>query len=124
MNLTLSYDDVLLKPQYSDIISRSEINISADLGKGFVLNVPIISSPMDTVSGHHMASIMSECGATTVLHRYNTMEDQKEELSKFLSNGNESNLVGAAIGISGDYLERAKILQRIIAVQHSGCTTF
>jgi IMP dehydrogenase len=110
MNLTLSYDDVLLKPQYSDIISRSEIDISANLNKDFVLSVPVISSPMDTVSGHQMASAMSECGGATVLHRYNTMEDQREELSKFLLNTNSSDLVGAAIGISGDYLERAKML--------------
>ena len=110
MNLTLSYDDVLLKPQYSDIISRSEIDISANLNKDFVLSVPVISSPMDTVSGYQMAVAMSECGGATELHRYNTMEDQREELSKFLLNTNNSDLVGAAIGISGDYLERAKML--------------
>jgi len=47
MNLTFSYDDVLLMPQYSDIVSRSEIDISVDLGKDITLEMPIISSPMD-----------------------------------------------------------------------------
>jgi len=110
MNLTYSYDDVLLMPQYSDIVSRSEIDISVDLGKDVTLEVPIISSPMDTISGHRMALVMAECGGTSVLHRYNTIEDQRAELAKFILNPNSSNLLGAAIGISGDYLERARTL--------------
>ena len=110
MNLTFSYDDVLLMPQYSDIVSRSEIDISVDLGKDITLEMPIVSSPMDTVSGHRMALVMAECGGTSVLHRYNTIEDQRAELSEFILNTNSSDLLGAAIGISGDYLERAKTL--------------
>jgi len=46
----LSYDDVLLKPQFSDIESRDDINISSDLGKGIELTLPLIASPMDTIS--------------------------------------------------------------------------
>ena len=46
----LSYDDVLLVPQYSDIRSRSEIDIGTSLGKGLNLKLPIFSSPMDTIS--------------------------------------------------------------------------
>ena len=50
MKETLSYDDVLLEPQYSDISSRSEIDISVDMGAHLKLEIPIISSPMDTVT--------------------------------------------------------------------------
>lgn len=110
MDLTFSYDDVLLMPQYSDIVSRSEIDISVDLGKDFTLNMPILSSPMDTVSGHQMALAMVDCGGTSVLHRYNTIEDQRAMLAEFILNTESSDLIGAAIGISGDYLERAKTL--------------
>ena len=46
----LTYDDVLLLPHYSDIRSRSEVDISTDLGNGLKLGLPIISSPMDTVT--------------------------------------------------------------------------
>ena len=46
---THSYDDVLLVPQYSDIRSRSEIDISTDLGKGVMLQLPVVASPMDTI---------------------------------------------------------------------------
>lgn len=110
MNLTFSYDDVLLVPQYSDIVSRSEIDISVDLGKNVTLEVPIISSPMDTVSGYRMALVMAECGGTSVLHRYNTIDAQWSELAEFKVRANKGGTVGAAIGISGDYLERARIL--------------
>ena len=42
----LTYDDVLLLPQYSDITSRSEIDVSVDLGRSLKLDLPIFSSPM------------------------------------------------------------------------------
>ena len=58
----LSYDDVLLVPQYSDIKSRAEIDISADLGNGLTLELPILSSPMDTISERPMVVAMSKFG--------------------------------------------------------------
>ena len=47
---TLAFDDVLIVPKYSDIISRSEIDISSQLGD-IKLDIPIVSAPMDTVCG-------------------------------------------------------------------------
>ena len=65
----VTYDDMLLVPQYSDITSRSEVDITSCLGhRDFSL--PIIASPMDTVSGAGMATAMSEAGGLAVLHRY------------------------------------------------------
>ena len=55
MKQGLTYDDVLLEPQYSDIKSRKEVSLETDLGKGVKLRVPIIASPMDTVSEASMA---------------------------------------------------------------------
>ena len=43
MKQGLTYDDVLLKPQYSDILSRKEVDLATDLGKGIELRVPIIA---------------------------------------------------------------------------------
>jgi IMP dehydrogenase len=106
MNKTYSYDDVLLLPQYSDIRSRSEIDISTDLGKGVVLQLPVFASPMDTISEGAMGSAMSEVGGSTIVHRYNTIQEQSNEIDKVKS----PRIIGAAIGISGDYLERASAL--------------
>ena len=105
-NHYLSYDDVLLVPQYSDIRSRSEIDISTDLGKGLKLHLPIMSSPMDTISENHMATAIGGVGGTAVIHRYNTIEAQAEMVSKVA----QPCVVGAAIGIGGDYLEMASAL--------------
>lgn len=102
----LAYDDVLLQPQYSDIKSRTEINISTELGKGITLKLPIFASPMDTISESSMASAMSKCGGAAIIHRYNTIQEQAKQLNKAEAPRN----VGAAIGITGDYLERAAAL--------------
>lgn len=58
----LSYDDVLLVPKYSEIESRSEISLSSDLGRNLLLELPIFSSPMDTVSEDEMATALSRLG--------------------------------------------------------------
>jgi len=110
MNRHLSYDDVLLRPQYSDIESRSEIDVSSDLGKGVLLRVPVIASPMDTVSESTMASAMAEGGGAAIVHRYNTIDEQCKHITMAtIREGSPMpNLVGAAIGVSGDYLERAR----------------
>ena len=50
MKECLSYDDVLLEPKYSEIVSRKQIDISSYLGNGVNLSLPIISSPMDTIT--------------------------------------------------------------------------
>ena len=50
MNYSLCYDDVLLEPRYSEIRSRSEINIGNSLSKDVRLDLPILSAPMDTVT--------------------------------------------------------------------------
>ncbi len=104
---TYAYDDVLLIPQYSDITSRSEINIDTDLGKGVKLSLPIIASPMDTVSEYFMAKAMHKAGACAIIHRYNDIETQAAHVQKTIKK-NKSAIVGAAIGITDDYMQRAK----------------
>lgn len=105
MKRTLSFDDVLLVPQYSDIQSRTEeVDLSSSLGK-IELKLPIISSPMDTVTEDAMVVKMSQAGGLGVLHRYNSIEDQRN--LAYLCEGEN---IGAAIGVSGDYLTRARAL--------------
>jgi len=99
----LSYDDVLLVPQYSDIASRQEIDISSDLGKGTWLEVPIIASPMDTISESSMAAAMASHGGTAIIHRYLSIEDQCHHVESLPQEA----IVGAAVGAMGDFEERA-----------------
>ena len=106
MNRTYSYDDTLLVPQYSDIRSRAEIDISTDLGNGVVLQLPIFASPMDTICEGAMADAMGKVGASAIIHRYNSIQEQMNEINR----AKPPRTIGAAIGVSGDYIERASAL--------------
>lgn len=99
----LSFDDVILQPIYSDIMSRSEIDTSVDIKEiSKILNIPIISSPMSTVTESYMCNSMSELGGLGIVHRYNTIDFQVKLLSQITDTSTRS----AAIGVSGDYKER------------------
>ena len=102
----LTYDDVLLLPHYSDIRSRSEVDISTDLGNGLRLQLPIISSPMDTISEDLMARATSEEGACSIIHRYNTPEEQAELVGHARVHGAEN--IGFAVGVGRDLLDRTR----------------
>ncbi len=102
----LCFDDVLLKPQYSDIRSRKEVNTNVKLSSASTLGIPIVSSPMDTVTESSMAGAMIDCGGLGIIHRYNTIERQSSLVSETLRQS-ITGLVGVAVGVSGDYLDRA-----------------
>ena len=101
---SVAFDDVLLVPQYSEIISRKTIDIGSSLSDDIKLDLPIISAPMDTVTELTMARAISECGGMGVVHRYNTPFVQS------LNVKDVGGPVAAAIGITGDYIQRTKTL--------------
>jgi len=104
----LTYDDVLLIPQYSDIVSRSEINISSVLHGPYAamsLSLPLIASPMDTVCESQMGAAMWQAGGFGIIHRYNSIEQQCALVDQVVV-GFGAN-AGAAVGTTGDYLDRA-----------------
>jgi len=108
MKEALTYDDVLLVPQYSDIKSRREVHLTSALDASLLLNLPIISSPMDTVTESEMAFTMDRVGGLGIIHRYNSIEEQAGLVAEVINAG--ATKVGAAIGVSGDYFERAQTL--------------
>lgn len=107
----LTYDDVLLEPQFSDIESRKEVNIGnwLDEERGLWFNLPLIASPMDTVCEDKMAITIGKMGGLGIVHRYNTI-DKQCEIAEIISNEIPTSKFGCAIGITGDYLERADAL--------------
>ena len=106
MEDALTYNDVLLVPQYSDIRSRTEVSLSSWLSNN-EFKLPIIASPMDTISESDMAAAMWMEGGLAIVHRYNTIKEQRLHCDKASLMGAT---VGAAIGTSGDYLDRATAL--------------
>ena len=103
----LSYGDVLLVPQYSDIVSRKEVSLSSDLGPDITCGMPIISSPMDTITEAKMANAIQSKGGLGIVHRYNSIEEQVDQVRQIRHPHK-----AAAVGISGDYMERAAALVR------------
>src|SRR3989344_2015698 len=82
MEIGLSYDDVLLKPRYSPILSRKDVDLRSYLTKGIRLNIPIVASNMDTVCEADMAIAMALNGGMGIVHRFLTIEQQVEEVLK------------------------------------------
>lgn len=107
MKEALSYDDVLLVPAFSEIESRSQVDLTSYLDKDMRFETPIIASPMDTVSGAEMAIKLSQLGGVAVVHRYNAIEEQCKIVKTVKESGGR---VGAAIGTTGDFLERLNAL--------------
>lgn len=73
----LTYNDVVLLPNYSDIPSRNDstIKLTARLAKDAEIALPIISSPMDTVTGANMAIALGSVGGLGILHRFYKSKD-------------------------------------------------
>jgi IMP dehydrogenase len=66
----LTYDDVLLVPKYSDVLSRSDVNLRTRLVGNIFIDLPFISANMDTVTGLEMANTLNNFGAVGVIHRF------------------------------------------------------
>lgn len=108
MKEVLSFDDVLIVPNFSNIASRKEVDTTS-----FGLKVPIISSNMDTITGHAMATEMSRLGAGACLHRFSTVQENIDEFKK-----SPQSTTMVSIGIGPAELERA------IWLFESGATYF
>ena len=149
MKECLTYDDVNIVPKYSEVESRRDVDLTSRLTKNRYLNVPLVSSPMDTITEYEMAYMMWNHGGVGFIHRFMEIETQAkmvselkseiesswvgtkhlyENLDEEIENTNspaqklvlesmkgtkawfENSPLGAAIGVTGDYLERAQEL--------------
>lgn len=77
----LTYDDVLLVPNYSEILPR-EVSIKTKFSRNITLNVPIVSAAMDTVTESAMAIAMAQEGGIGVLHKNMSIKKQAAEVRK------------------------------------------
>ncbi len=103
---SLTFDDVLLLPRYSDVLP-SETDISLKLSNKIHLKVPFLSSAMDTVTESKMAIAMAEAGGIGIIHRNLNIKKQSDEILKVKK---KKLIVGAAVGTSKEDIERARSL--------------
>jgi len=81
LGLGLTYDDVLLVPNYSEVLPR-DVDLSSKFSKNIGLNTPIISAAMDTVTESAMAIAIAQEGGIGVIHKNMTIEQQAIEVRK------------------------------------------
>lgn len=118
----LTFDDVLLVPQYSEI-TPDMADVSTKLTNTFKMNVPFLSAAMDTVSEHKLVTALALAGGLGVIHKNMSIADQAKEVEmvKNYEFDNEKNkrvlidkkgrlCVGAAIGVTADMMDRVHAL--------------
>lgn len=85
--MTITFDDVLLEPRYSEVVP-SEVDVSTRLTDRIRLNIPLLSSPMDTVTESEMAIALAKVGGLGVIHKNLSIEAQTEEVNKVKRSAN------------------------------------
>lgn len=77
----LTFDDVLLIPDYSQVLPR-EVDVQTKLTPSITLNIPILSSPMDTVTEGRLAIALAREGGLGIIHKNMSIERQAEEVDQ------------------------------------------
>lgn len=83
----ITFDDILLEPRFSDVVP-SEVDVTTQLTERIQLNIPLLSSPMDTVTESAMAIALAKEGGLGVIHKNLSIEDQTEEVYKVKRSAN------------------------------------
>ncbi|HMU94752.1 MAG TPA: IMP dehydrogenase, partial [Anaerolineales bacterium] len=78
----LTYDDVLLVPQYSDVDSRRKLSTQTKLTKEITLQIPIVSANMDVVTESEMAIAMAREGGIGIIHRFLSIDEQARQIQR------------------------------------------
>jgi len=108
------FDDLLLTPKFSKVISRQTVDTSVDLGKGIVLKVPFISANMKNVTEVEMAKEMWSHGGLGILHRFCSLEKQIIMLLEVQKEPVEGK-VGCSVGV------KEKDQECVDALVDAGC---
>jgi len=121
-NEYLTYDDVQIRPKYSEVASRSNCDLSSQFTRNYRMEAPFIASPMDTICEEDMAFEMWRLGGVGIIHRFDDIETQANRVKKVINRSEdylkENNFspeskpknFSAAIGATGEYMDRARAL--------------
>jgi IMP dehydrogenase len=106
MNKLFTFDDVLIKPRFSTIASRRDVDLTYSIGNSsFAL--PVISANMDTITGADMARVMAKAGGVACLHRFASTEENVKMFHGTVVKGIKPMV---SVGLGKPELERAEAL--------------
>ena len=77
----ITFDDVLLEPAYSDVVPR-DVDVRTQITRNIRLNIPIVTSPMDTVTESELAIAIAQEGGLGIIHKNMSIPDQTREVDK------------------------------------------
>ena len=83
----ITFDDVLIEPAYSEVVP-SDVEVGTQLTKTIRLNIPLLSSPMDTVTENELAIALAKVGGLGVIHKNMSIEQQTEQVYKVKRSAN------------------------------------
>jgi len=120
MRQALTYDDIQLIPNYSDVQTRQNIDLTTAVSRNWSINIPIVGSCMDTVTEYEMAATLMEMGGVGCIHRFMSIEEQVAQVKKLVAYRDTDRTLShlpimAAVGVVGDYLDRA------VELENAGC---
>lgn len=104
----LTFDDLLLLPGYADF-KRSDVDLTTRLHPAIILPLPVISSPMDTVTETEMAISMATAGGLGIIHRNMSVTSEADAVRAVKT---RKLLVGAAVGVGTDFDARVDALMK------------
>jgi len=102
----LTFDDVLILPGYSEVLPR-DVDIHVQLTRDIRLEIPLISAGMDTVTEADMARAIAQEGGLGIIHKNMSIAAQAGQVARVKS---DNLLVGAAVGVTHDVLDRVSAL--------------
>ena len=105
---SLTFDDVTLVPQYSSVLPN-QTNTKTELNKNLKLNIPLLSSAMDTVTESKMAIAIAKSGGLGIIHKNLNPNNQALQVKKVKK---KNIIVGAAVGTNEEDIDRVyKLLE-------------
>jgi len=105
MKEALTYDDVLIVPQKSPVNSRTDVSLETQLTPEISIDMPLVSAPMDSVTGPDLAQEMADNGGFGILHRLEEHQTRCDWIDE------TDGVVGASIGIGTDDLDDAILFE-------------
>ncbi|MFA5313370.1 MAG: guanosine monophosphate reductase [Methanomassiliicoccales archaeon] len=121
MSQEITFGEVLIKPQYSEVLSRKQVNTAVKFGS-FDLTLPVVSANMRDITGPKMACAMCEMGGLGILHRWNTIDEAVEEYNESIRLINSSNPTSYSVGVSVGVKEQDR--ERFIRLYEAGARLF